>query len=172
MTSWGGKLDGVDEEQLREQLRRETDSKAIKRITVALLYLDGNSPAKIQQLLGIHEQTIYDWLDDVAERDVDALGDRPRGGSSTRLTDQQWEQLTATLTAPPSAAGYDEPTWTKELVRDHIAETFDVKYSLAHMYRVMKRAGLSYQTARPRHYKADPADQKRWRGEFKKSGRR
>jgi len=49
MTSWGGKLEGVDEEQVREQLRRETDPKAIKRITVALLYLNGNSPAKIQQ---------------------------------------------------------------------------------------------------------------------------
>ncbi|WP_435079001.1 IS630 family transposase [Halococcus sp. AFM35] len=172
MTSWGGKLDGVDEEQLREQLRREIDPKAIKRITVALLYLDGDSPAKIQRLLGIHEQTIYDWLDDVAERDVTALGDRPRGGSATRLTDRQWKQLTATLAASPSEAGYNEPTWTKELVRDHIAETFDVEYSLAHMYRVMKRAGLSYQTARPRHYKADPSEQREWRAEFKKSGRR
>ncbi|MFU1780583.1 winged helix-turn-helix domain-containing protein [Haloarcula japonica] len=29
--------------------------------------------------------------------------------------------------------------------------------SLAHMYRNMKRAGLSYQTACLRHHKADPA---------------
>ncbi|MCU4754408.1 winged helix-turn-helix domain-containing protein [Halobacteria archaeon AArc-curdl1] len=36
----------------------------------------------------------------------------------------------------------------------------------------MKRAGLSYQTARPRHYKADPGEQRKWRAEFKKSGRR
>ncbi|WP_211609286.1 helix-turn-helix domain-containing protein [Halogranum amylolyticum] len=62
--------------------------------------------------------------------------------------------------------------WTPALVRDYIAETFSVEYSLAHMYRVMKRAGLSYQTARPRHHKADPAEQQRWRSEFKKSGRR
>ena len=32
----------------------------------------------------------------------------------------------------------------------------------------MKRAGLSYQTAHPRHYKADPVEQQRWRAEFKK----
>lgn len=86
---------------------------------------------------------MYDWLDGVAER----------------------------VAASPSAAGYDESTWTKELVCDHIAETFDVEYSLAHMYRVMKWAGLSYQTARPRHYKADPDEQREWRAEFKKSGR-
>jgi len=97
-----------------------------------LLYLDEESPAKIQQLLGIHEQTTYDWLDDVAERGDVALGNRLRGGSSTRLIDQQWERLMATLAASPSDAGYDEPIWTKELVRTHIADTFEVEYSLAH----------------------------------------
>lgn len=90
---------------------------------------------------------MYDWLD------------LPRPGQSTRLTEDQWTELTATLAASPSEAGYDEPAWTPALVRDYIAETFNIEYSLAHMYRVMKRAGLSYQTARPRHYKADPAEQ-------------
>jgi transposase len=170
MTTWGGKLKGIDEEQLRQQLRTETDGKAVKRLTSALLYEQGLSPAEIERWLGFPEQTVYDWLDVVAERDPTALGDLPRPGQSTRLTDDQWTELTATLAASPSEAGYDDPTWKPALVRDHIAETFDVHYSLAHMYRVMKRAGLSYQTARPRHYKADPAEQQRWREEFKKSG--
>jgi len=172
MTTWGNKLAGVDEEQLRQQLRTETDAKAAKRLTCAVLYSQGKSPAEIEQLLGFPEQTIYDWLDVVAERDLAALGDLPRPGQSTRLTDEQWTELTATLAASPSKAGYDDPTWTPALVREHIKETFGVTYSLAHMYRVMKRAGLSYQTARPRHYKADPVEQQRWRAEFKKSGRR
>ncbi len=172
MTTWGGKLDDVDEEQLRQQLRTETDGKAVKRLTSALLYQQGQSPAEIERLLGFPEQTVYGWLDVVAERDPTALGDLPRPGQSTRLTDDQWTELTATLAASPAEAGYDDPVWAPTLVRDHIAETFDVEYSLAHMYRVMKRAGLSYQTARPRHYKADPAEQQRWRKEFKKSGRR
>ena len=172
MTTLGGKLNGVNEEQLRQQLRTETDAKAVKRLTSALLYRQGKSPAEIERLLGFPEQTVYDWLDTVAERELTTLGDLTRPGQSTRLTDDQWTELTATLAASPSEAGYDEPTWTPPLVRDHIIETFDVEYSIAHMYRVMKRAGLSYQTARPRHYKADPADQQRWRAEFKKSGRR
>ncbi|WP_306058561.1 IS630 family transposase [Natronococcus wangiae] len=172
MTKWGRKLAAVDEEQLRQQLRTETDPKAIKRLTSALLYENGVSPAEIERLLGFPEQPVYDWLDTVAERGGLALGDRPHPGSSTRLTDEQWTELTATHRASPSEAGYDEPAWTPQLVRDHIADAFDVEYSLAHMYRVMKRAGLSYQTARPHHYKADPAQQREWRAAFKKSGRR
>ena len=172
MTTWGDKLAGLEEEQLRQQLRTESDAKAVKRLTSAVLYKQGKSPAQIERLLGFPEQTVYDWLDTVAKRDLTALGDLPRPGQPTRLTEDQWTELTATLAASPSEAGYDEPAWTPALVRDYIGEAFNVEYSLAHMYRVMKRAGLSYQTARPRHYKADPAEQRRWRREFKKSGRR
>ncbi|WP_394295445.1 winged helix-turn-helix domain-containing protein [Halococcus agarilyticus] len=33
---------------------------------------------------------------------------------------------------------------------------------------MLHEAGLSVQTARPIHYKADPEVQRRWRAEFKK----
>lgn len=49
MTKHGEKLVGVDEEQLREQLRTERDPKAIKRLVAALEYKSGLSPANIQQ---------------------------------------------------------------------------------------------------------------------------
>ena len=101
-----------------------------------------------------------------------ALGDHPRGGSRPRLTDDQWNQLTATLQASPAKAGVDAPAWRPPLVRDYIAENFGVEYSPAHMYRVMHKAGMSVQTARPIHYEADPEEQRHWRAEFKKSGRR
>ncbi len=44
MTREGEKLVGVDPEQLRQQLRMETDAKATKQLTVALLYDAGFSP--------------------------------------------------------------------------------------------------------------------------------
>lgn len=36
------------------------------------------------------------------------------------------------------------------------------------MYWLLQTAGLSGATARPYHYKADPAEKQRWREEFKK----
>jgi transposase-like protein len=62
-------LEDVDEEQLRQQLRTETDGKAVKRPISALLYEQGQSPTEIERILGFPEQTVYDWLDVVAERD-------------------------------------------------------------------------------------------------------
>lgn len=61
----------------------------------------------------------------------------------TKLTPDQWAHLTAVLHAPPTEAGYDAPAWTPELVHHYITETFDDEYSLAHVYRVLARAGLS-----------------------------
>jgi transposase len=172
MTKQGDKLAGVDIEQLRQQLRTESDPKSIKRLTTALLYADGMSPYEIERVLGIHHQTVYDWLDVVAERDHDAQGDAPHPPNASKLTPEQWEHLTAVLNAPPTEAGYNDPAWTPELVHHYITETYEVEYSLAHMYRVLARAGLSRQTARPRHYEADPEEQRRYRAELKKSGRR
>ncbi len=38
------------------------------------------------------------------------------------------------------------------------------------MYRVLKRAGLSRQTARPRHYKANDDEQRQFWEDLNKSG--
>ncbi len=57
MSSWSENLDGVDAEQLRQQLRTETDPKTVKRLAVALLYADGFAPNQIEQLLGVPVQT-------------------------------------------------------------------------------------------------------------------
>ena len=59
MTQEGSKLSGVDPEQLRQQLRTETDAKAAKQLTVALLYDAGFSPYQIEQLLGFPAPTGY-----------------------------------------------------------------------------------------------------------------
>ena len=168
MTKAGAKLVGADEEQLRQQLWVERNPKAIKRLVAALEYKSGLSPAEIEEKYGWSEQTVYGWLDIVAERDLTALGDAPRPPNASKLTTDQWEQLTAVLNAPPSEVAYDAPAWTPELVHDYITETFGVEYSLAHMYRVLKRAGLSRQTARPRHYKANAESQRRFREDLKK----
>jgi len=170
VTKSGGKLVGVDEEQLRQQLWVEDNPKAIKRLVAALEYKSGLTPDEIEEKYAWPEQTVYDWLTVVAERDLTALGDAPRPPNASKLTPDQWNQLTAVLNAPPSEVDYTAPAWTPELVHRYISDTFEVEYSLAHMYRVLKRAGLSKQTARPRHYKADAEEQRQFREDLKKSG--
>lgn len=96
MTPWGNKLAGVDEEQLCRQLRTETDAKAAKSLTCAVLYSQGKSPVEIEQLLGFLEQTVYDWLDVVTERgeeSIQAFGlTEPNAGSDSTSVETRAER--------------------------------------------------------------------------------
>jgi uncharacterized protein YjcR len=62
MTKSGNKISGLAKERVREQLADEADPKAIKRLAAAREYLDGLSPAEIENKYGWNEQTIYGWL--------------------------------------------------------------------------------------------------------------
>ncbi len=80
MTREGAKLEDADPEQLHQQLRRESDAKATKQLTVALLYDAGFSAYEIGDLLGVPAKTGYNLLQIVTERSYVALGDAPKAG--------------------------------------------------------------------------------------------
>ena len=171
MTKRGEKLAGVSTAHLRQRFNGETDPTAIERLTAALEYKSGLSLAKIGAKYGIPEQTIYGWLDRFAERGIDAaLYDMPRPGRPRLLSEDQRHRFVAVVNAPPNEAGYDAPAWSPALARTYL-DSFGITYSCEHCRRLLHEAGLSVQTARPISYEADPDAQRRWREEFKKSGR-
>jgi len=107
MTKHGNKIPGVTAEQVREQLAEETDSKAIKRLTVAREYLDGLSPAEIETKYGWHEQTVYGWLNRFEERGFEAaLYDDKPPGQDPELAEDQFDEFAETLQESPEKAGY------------------------------------------------------------------
>jgi hypothetical protein len=76
------------------------------------MYTEGMSQSEIEGVLSFPAETMYDWLDVVAERDLAALGGALRPPNAAKPTLDQWKHLTAVLNAPPSEAGYDAPAQT------------------------------------------------------------
>ena len=166
MTKERDKISNLTKGQVREQLADETDPKAIKRLTAAREYLEGLSPAKIEDKYGWHHQTVYNWLNRFEERGFEAaLYDDSRPGRPPELSDDQFEQLTAALHDPPEEAGYDAPAWSSTLVQQYLIETFDVAFSRRHVRRLMHEAGISPKRPRPKPASADEAE----REEFAKT---
>lgn len=62
MTQHRNKVPPLESQQVRDQLKEESDGKPIKRLTAAREYLAGLSPAKIEAKYDWHEQTVYGWL--------------------------------------------------------------------------------------------------------------
>lgn len=130
------KLDDLPADRLRAALADAEDAKATKRLVVALAYKDGVDVETIADRYGIPQSTIYYWLDRLEAGSLDdALHDTPKPGRPPKLSTENREEVASWLASSPGAAGYDVDDWTPELLRDAIAERFDVDYSTPHVRR-------------------------------------
>jgi transposase len=172
MTEWGGKIPNLTVEELQDKLdETEEDGKAVKRLMAAIAYKQGKSPADIEEMFGISKKNVYLWLDRLEERELDdALYDEPKPGRPPKLTDDQFEELETVLHESPEDAGYEGiQVWTPKFAQHWLKTHFGVEYTLRHVRRLMDDAGLSWRTARPEHYEADPEEIAEFQQTFKKS---
>ena len=170
MTEHGTKLSELTLDELTERLADETDGKAVKRLVAAREYLDGQSPAEIEAKYGWPEQTVYTWLNRLEEAGLDeGLYDDPPPGRPAELTDDQFGTFRSAVKQPPDDAGFDAPAWTSALAQEFLRREFDVEFSRRHVRRLLKRAGLSWQTPRPQPPTADAEERETFRTDLKKT---
>ena len=67
---------------------------------------------------------------------------------------------------PPTEVGHDAPAWTTELLNRFIRDEFEIDYSRPSCRRLMKEAGLSYQTPRKAAAEADSEDREAFEQEL------
>lgn len=139
------RLTDVTVEQLRRALDDVSGRTPTLRLTAAIAYKNGVSQTELGEWFGVSRRTIYEWLTRLEEEPIaEAVHDDPRPGRPGKLTAAQRSRLETRLQQPPTRAGYDEPAWTPALVREYLAERFDVAYSRSSCRRLMKEAGLVY----------------------------
>jgi transposase len=153
-------LDEISLEELRSQLEEVEGKVPTQRVLTAIGSKLGNSTEELAELHDVSEQTIRNWLNRFKEQPIDqAPYDDSRPGRPPKLTDDEKEEFIADLHDSPEEFGYDRQVWFPILAYHHLKDKFDVEYSLVHIRRMMREAGLSWRTARPRHYDADPEEE-------------
>lgn len=152
-----GRLDQITIEELHEQLAEVDEGTPTERIVAAIAYKQGDSKTRLAERHDVSWKTIDNWLNRFAEQPIDrAPHDEHRPGRPPKLTDEERDALFHDLHASPTEFGYERQAWFPSLVYHHVKATFNVEYSLRHIRRLMDEAGLSWRTARPQHYNADP----------------
>lgn len=171
MTGWGKKIPDLTVDELQSKLANtDDDGKAVKRLMAAIAYKKGQSPAEIEKTFGISRKNVYEWLDRFEERGLDeALYDEPKPGRPSKLSEEQFDKLETVLENSPEDVGYDVQAWSPQFVQHWLKTHFDVEYTERHIRRLMHEAGLSWRTARPEHYDADPEETAEFQDTFKKS---
>lgn len=134
-----GDLEGVTAPELRDALESAESPKAVKRLVIALAYLDGVPVETLVERYGIPQSTVYSWLDRFEERSLDdALRDDERPGRPPKLGPDQRAALADRLAHPPDEVGFDATAWTPELLREHVDRAFGVRYSVGHARRLLE----------------------------------
>jgi transposase len=133
-----GDIEGVTAAALRGALETAEEPKAVKRLMIALAYLDGVSVGTLVERYGIPQSTVYSWIDRFEERPLaDALRDDDRPGRPPKLGPDDRSALAEQLGASPEAFGFDGATWTPERLREHVEREFGVRYSVGHARRLL-----------------------------------
>lgn len=150
------RLENVSVEELEAALDEASGKRETQRLMAAIIYKRGPSAPMIAEWLDTREQTLYRWFDRLEEEPIEqAVQDRERSGRPSKLDDAAKEEFQAAVQNPPAEAGYDQPAWTTGLAQQFLEEEFGVEYTKRHVQRLLKDAGLTWQTPRPQPPTAD-----------------
>lgn len=165
------RLENVSVEELEAALDEATGKRETKRLLVAIIYKRGPSAPMIAEWLDTREQTIYRWFDRLEEEPIrQAVQDRHRSGRPPKLDDDDRAAFQDAVHKPPTEAGYDQPAWTTALAQRFLEEEFGVDYSRRHVQRLLKDAGLTWQTPRPQPPTVDEDERTEFWESTKKTG--
>lgn len=138
------------------------DPNRAKRLRIIILAAQRWSAPEIAMAVGLSRRACQLWIQRYNEEGLDGLRDRDGRGRPFMLSSEQEEMVRKRLDDGPtpedkvcSLRGDD--------VRRILEEEFSKKRSLSTIYNLLHKLGYSYLRPRPKHYRANDADQ----GEFK-----
>src|SRR3954465_3672371 len=125
-----------------------------ERAAILLASSVGNSVPQIAAMWMTDESHGRRVIPAFNERGMASLDPDYRGGRPRRITSEQRRQAVAVAGARPDTQGVALTRWSLPRLADHLAESRLVEISPAHLGRVLREAGLSFQ--RTRTWKASP----------------
>jgi len=145
----------LDEGNRLKRLSRKAASE-IKRERALICWASATrmSPQQIAALVDTDETHVRKVIHAFNERGFGSLDPKPRGGRPRRITDGQRARIIAVAGARPDTLGVPATRWSLVRLARYLHERQIVDVSPAHLGRILKAAGLSFQ--RTRTWKASP----------------
>lgn len=123
---------------------------------------DNKSPEEVIKTFGLHRANIYKWLKKYDEGGFASLKSNKAVGPAPKLTEKQINILVRLLYKNPLQLKFEYALWTVDMVKQLIADRFDVLYSKVQVGRLLKKLGFSRQRPVERAYQQDPERVREW----------
>jgi transposase len=135
----------------------------MRRLIAARLLKEGKGIRETARLVGASPSAVWEWKRRLEEGGEEALKARPRPKRKRRLTEEQQQRLRDLLVQGPRAAGFPTELWTLKRVAQVIEREFGIRYHPAHVWRILRAMGFSYQKPERRARERDEEAIRRWR---------
>jgi transposase len=140
-------------QRLKRLSRRARYAPTRQRAMIVLASATGMSAPEIARALQSDDSHVRKVIHAFNERGFGALDPEWRGGRPPRITPDQIARIVAVAGARPDAHGVPLTRWSLPRLARHLARE-GIRISPAHLGRLLRRAGLSFQ--RTRSWKASP----------------
>lgn len=151
-----------DLKKLRSRARKERVAEQKDRLMVAALAIEGLETMDIQRAVGRSRGFVQRWVYAYRDGGIEALKDKPRGGSVAKIHGENLRKLKARIDAGPTAE--DKVCRLRGLDIQRIAkEELGAEVSLSAVYRTLETLGYSYLAPRPQHENQDLEAQKKFK---------
>src|SRR5471030_1050461 len=145
--------------ELRRAASGEKDSSAARRILALALVLDGVDRKTAAETCGMDRQTLRDWVHRYNAAGLAGLRNLKSPGAGSKLTARQQAELAELVEAGPDPAVHGVVRWRRADLRDELQRRFGVALHERSAGKVLAKLGYRKLPVRPRHPKADEAQQ-------------
>ncbi|MDR0274447.1 MAG: IS630 family transposase [Burkholderiaceae bacterium] len=134
-----------------------------KRLRAGRLLQKGKGCAEVALAVGVARQTVYTWKALLDEGGIDALRCVPERGRPAQLDQGQLASVRAALLQSPTEHGFGTELWTIKRVGVLIERLHAVRFSRAHVWRLLGMLGFSAQKPEKRAIERDEDAVRRWK---------
>jgi transposase len=152
---------------------RSSDARKLDRHTQESLRIravasvqEGQSPELVAKIVGIHRDTIYDWLAKYRQGGWNALKRRPAPGRAPKLNAAAMRWIyRAVVEKTPQQFRFEYALWTRAMVAALILRTFKVRLAANSVGRLLAQLGITCQKPLSKAREQDATLVERWLAE-------
>jgi len=101
---------------------------------------------EVMDITGASLSAVKRWKKVIRNDGFAALARQGNSGNTTRLSEEQREQLRKIIVAGAVASGFENECWTAKRIAKIILEKFGVSYHFRYVARLLRAMKISYQT--------------------------
>jgi transposase len=129
---------------------------AVQRVT------DGWSRAEVAAFLGVHPETVAEWVRAHQAGGDKALAAKPHPGRAPFLTAEQEKQVLGWLAESPTRHGFRTDLWTAKRVAQLILQKLKVTFHPHYLREWLTKRGYTAQKPSRRAKQRNPVEIDRW----------